>query len=58
MIDDDYDGFGTDKKVGDSKKNMLTGVDKADEQKKILDDDFLGDLKLVDVPDSDDECYF
>lgn len=26
-------------------------------QKTILNDDFLGDLKLVDVPDSDDECY-
>lgn len=29
-----------------------------DDKKKILDDDFLGDLKAVDVPDSDEECYF
>ena len=25
---------------------------------KILDDDFMGELKLAEVPDSDDECYF
>lgn len=36
----------------ESKKN------KKEEPKSILDDDFLGDLKAVDVPDSDDECYF
>lgn len=28
------------------------------EKPKILDDDFMGELKLADVPDSDDECYF
>ena len=31
--------------------------EKQDKDDKILDDDFLGDLKAVDVPDSDDECY-
>lgn len=31
--------------------------DKA-EPKKILDEQFLEGLKLADVPDSDDECYF
>jgi len=24
----------------------------------ILGDDFMSELKLADVPDSDDECYF
>ena len=28
------------------------------ENKSVLDDGFLGELKKVDVPDSDDECYF
>ena len=28
------------------------------EPKKVLDEQFLGELKLADVPDSDDECYF
>ena len=28
------------------------------DRKKIIDDDFLGDLKAIDVPDSDDEMYF
>jgi hypothetical protein len=32
--------------------------DDDDEKRKILDDDFLCDLKAVDVPDSDEECYF
>jgi hypothetical protein len=30
----------------------------ANKKPKILDDDFMGELKLADVPDSDDECYF
>ena len=29
-----------------------------EEKPKILDDDFMGELKLAEVPDSDDECYF
>jgi hypothetical protein len=33
-------------------------VIKTDSKPKILDDDFMGELKLADVPDSDDECYF
>ena len=43
-IQDNYEGF----------------AEKANEPKKILDDDFLADLKFdkVDVPDSDDESYF
>ena len=28
------------------------------EAPKILGDDFMNELKLADVPDSDDECYF
>ena len=28
------------------------------EPKKVLDEQFLEGLKLADVPDSDDECYF
>ena len=28
------------------------------ETKKVLDEQFLEGLKLADVPDSDDECYF
>jgi hypothetical protein len=31
---------------------------KAAAKPKILDDDFMGELRLADVPDSDDECYF
>jgi hypothetical protein len=27
-------------------------------KKKVMNNDFLNGLKLVDVPDSDDECYF
>jgi len=42
VIHDNYDGG-----VGEKKEEKMG----------ILDDDFLGDLKLVDVPDSDDECY-
>ena len=26
--------------------------------KKVLDEEFLKELKIADVPDSDDECYF
>lgn len=28
------------------------------EPPKVLDDDFMGALKVAAVPDSDDECYF
>lgn len=47
-MEDNYDGFAEEKK------------EEEDDSKKILDDDFLGELKLdkVDVPSSDDECYF
>ena len=33
------------------------GFGNVKQEKSVLNDDFLGDLKLVDVPDSDDECY-
>ena len=41
-IEDHYDGVFKDKT----------------ENKKVLDEQFLEGLKLADVPDSDDECYF
>jgi len=50
-IDDDYDGLDMNVK-GKSVENEFV------EQPKILGDDFLGELKMADVPDSDDECYF
>jgi hypothetical protein len=31
---------------------------KSNAKPKILDDDFMGELRLAEVPDSDDECYF
>ena len=34
------------------------GVFKDNTKKKVMNHDFLNGLKLVDVPDSDDECYF
>ena len=34
------------------------GVFKDNTKKKVMNNDFLNGLKLVDVPDSDDECYF
>ena len=30
----------------------------AESKPKILGDDFMAELKLAEVPDSDDECYF
>jgi len=33
------------------------GFGNVKQEKSVLNDDFLGDLKLVVVPDSDDECY-
>ena len=49
VIKDNFDG----NMDGDNKED-----DKKEEKKMILSDDFLGDLKMVDVPDSDEECYF
>lgn len=54
VIKDNYDGNIDDKES----TTDATKKDEDVERKKILDDDFLGDLKAVDVPDSDDECYF
>ena len=48
MIEDNYEGFD----AGEDKKEVPK------EEPKVLDDDFLGELKVVDIPDSDDECYF
>ena len=45
QIDDKYDGFGIDM-FNKSREN------------KILDKTFLGELKVVEVKDSDDEEYF
>jgi hypothetical protein len=50
-INDDYDG------VGDNKKGKLLDLE-MDERPKILSDDFLDNLKMADILDSDDECYF
>ena len=47
MIEDNYEGF----------KNEEPEPQRPSAA-KVLDDDFMADLKLVDVPDSDDECYF
>ena len=44
VIKDNYEGFSADQKD--------------DGDNKILNDDFLDNLKAVDVPDSDEECYF
>ena len=50
-IEDDYDGINL--------KNKGKGADNEfAEAPKILGDDFMNELKLADVPDSDDECYF
>ena len=38
--------------------NYTDLVMNTDSKPKILDDDFMGELKLAEVPDSDDECYF
>jgi hypothetical protein len=48
-IEDDYEGVS----MANKKKEL-----KLDSEPKILDDGFLGALKMADVPDSDDECYF
>ena len=48
MIEDNYEGFKGEE--AQPKRDSMAA--------KILDDDFMADLKLVDVPDSDDECYF
>ena len=48
LIEDNYDGF-------DDKKGEISDEK---EGPRILDDDFLDNLKVVDVPDSDDEVYF
>lgn len=50
VVKDGYDG-GLD-------IDQKTEKEENDDGKKVLDDDFLGDLKAVDVPDSDEECYF
>ena len=47
VIKDNYTGFAD---AEDKKENK--------DRKKIIDDNFLGDLKAIDVPDSDDEMYF
>ena len=46
LIEDNYEGFDDKKEEGEK------------EGPRILDDNFLDNLKVVDVPDSDDEVYF
>ena len=49
VIQDNYDGLvdSSDKKVSEAKQ-----------EPSVLDDDFMNQIKAVDVPDSDEECYF
>ncbi len=47
VIQDNYDGFGVD---------LFSNHKPA--ENKVLDKTFLGELKVVDVKDSDDEEYF
>ena len=49
-IIDDYSGIDMDLKSKPSHNEL--------DERKVIDDDFLADLKQVDVPDSDDEVYF
>ena len=48
QIDDNYGGYGVD---------LFRNINKPREN-KILDKTFLGELKVVEVKDSDDEEYF
>ena len=54
MLKDDYEGTVNFDKA--QNQNILD----LDERPKVLDDGFMGALKLdiAEVPDSDDECYF
>ena len=54
MVKDDYDGTVVLDQA--QSQNILD----LDERPKVLDDGFMGQLKLeiAEVPDSDDECYF
>ena len=46
-------------KITDLKEKLHgMNLDENIEENKIVDDAFLTDLKMADVPDSDDECYF
>lgn len=49
----------------ESKEEVEVSKEETKEEEKkeeaapvILNNDFLNDIKLVDLPDSDDECYF
>ena len=59
LTDKDKQKAALDQKVKE-REQKKNGVEEKKEEEKmgILDDDFLADLKMVDVPDSDDECYF
>lgn len=52
VVQDDYEG--TINLSNAQNQNILD----LDERPKVLDDGFMGALKLAEVPDSDDECYF
>lgn len=50
-IDDNYDGFG-------SSADLFNKTFNKPQENKVLNDTFLGELKVVEVKDSDDEDYF
>ena len=55
----DAEGKDMEEKIEPKKEGEFEKKEEKEEDKDafILNDDFMNDLKMVDVPDSDDECY-